>query len=181
MTVSSTTRSQNFAGGQSVLNFNFRTIYNQPSYIQVNVVAITGGSITPLVYNVGYTVSVNSSGIGGTVTISPTYSSAYTYVVYRTTSLTQSSAYSDYNSFPASTVENDFDQSILIDQENSDNYNRSLQIPIGTTPTISTVLPIPAPQQLIGWDSTATILTNYAPATLNFIAVSSTSTLGTSD
>ena len=181
MTVQSLTRSQSYAGGQSVLNFNFRTIYNQPSYINVNVVSLTGGAITPLTYNVGYTVTINPSGVGGTVTISPTYSTAYNYVVYRLTPLTQTSAYTDYNSFPASTLENNIDVLTLIDQENSDDYNRSIQIPIGTTPTISTALPIPMPNSVLGWDATGTILTNYNPATLNFIAVSSASTLGVSD
>ncbi len=181
MTVESLVRSQTFQGGQGVLTFNFRTIYNQPSYIQVNVVALTGGTITPLVYNVGYTVVVNSSGVGGTVTVSPTYSTAYNYVVYRLTPLTQNSAYTDYNQFPAATLENNLDQLTIITQENSDNYSRSVQVPIGTTPTVSTQLPLPVPQTLLGWDATGTLLTNVQPATLNFIGISSASSLGVSD
>lgn len=160
MTVQTTTRSQTYAGGQSALTFTFRTLVSNPNYILVNV--ISGGTTTPLVYNVGYTVSVNSSGVGGTVTVSPTYSTAYTYVVYRQTGVTQNSAYSDYNVFPASTVENNLDQLTMINQENSDNANRAITLPIGSSPSISTVLPLPVANYVLTWDPTATFLQSLA-------------------
>lgn len=158
MTVQTTTRSQTYAGGQSALTFTFRTLVSNPNYILVNV--ISGGTTTPLVYNVGYTVSVNSSGVGGTVTVSPTYSTAYTYVVYRQTGVTQNSAYSDYNAFPSSTVENNLDQLTMINQENSDNANRAITLPIGSSPSISTALPLPVANDFLAWDPTASFLIN---------------------
>ena len=103
--VSTTSSTQTFAGGQSVLTFNFRALTAFPNYIQVSVVALTGGTVTALSYSTQYTVAINSSGVGGTVTVSPTYGSNFNYVVFRQTAILQSSAYTDYNAFPASTLE----------------------------------------------------------------------------
>jgi hypothetical protein len=156
MTVSSTVTSQTFAGGQSVLTFSYRALVSNPNYIQVSVVALSGGAVTPLVYNVGYTVSINASGVGGTVTVSPTYSTAYNYVVYRQTAILQSSAYSDYNSFPASTLENDLDTGIMIEQEANTNYSLLLTYPVGTSTSYSTTMPLPVAGYAIIGNSNST-------------------------
>lgn len=161
MTVSTSTRSATFSGGQSALTFTFRTLVSNPEYIAVNVVALTGGTITALTYNVGYTVSVNSSGVGGTVTVSPSYGTNYQYVVYRSTGITQASAYSDYNPFPSSTVENNLDQLTMINQETSDNQNRTATIPIGSTITAVT-LPAPVDGSILAWSGTGGTLINTA-------------------
>jgi hypothetical protein len=180
MTVSTSARVQTFAGGQSVLTFNFKTLYAHPEYIKVNVNPVGGGTVVPLVYNVGYSVSVNSDGVGGTVTVSPTYSTAYTYVVYRLTTALQGSAYSDFNQFPASTLENNLDQLTMIAQEQVEDNSRTVQIPIGSSPSSAT-LPVGAANTVLGWDGTGTSLQNIDPATLDFISVSSSKNLGTSD
>lgn len=141
MTVQSSQTSTSYAGGQSVLTFTWRTLVSNPNYVQVSV--ISSGTVVPLVYNVGYTVSVNASGVGGTVTVLPTYSSACTYVVYRQTAILQNSSYSDYNSFPASTLENDLDTGIMIEQETNTNAGLLLTYPIGTSTSYSTTMPLP--------------------------------------
>lgn len=169
MTVATTTRSATFAGGQSALTFTFRTLVSNPEYILVS--AVSGGTTVNLVYNVGYTVAVNSSGVGGTVTVSPTYSTAYTYVVYRQTGVIQSSAYSDYNQFPASTLENGLDRLTMINQENSDNATRAVTLPIGSSPSISTTLPLPVAGNVLGWNAGATALLNFIPNTNTYLAI----------
>ena len=160
MPVSTLTRSQTFAGGQSVLTFNFATLYNIPTNIQVNVVALSGGTITPLVYGTGYSVTVNSSGVGGTVTVSPTYSTAYNYVVYRETPLTQLSTYTNFNAFPASTLQNNIDALTMIAQESSNNTSLCLALPLGSSPSISTVLPLPSGSTFLAWDPTGMFIQN---------------------
>lgn len=163
MTVSTSNRSQTFSGGQSVLTFNFRTLVSHPEYISLAVQS--SGTNTILTYGSQYTVSVNSSGVGGTVTVTPTFGTNYTYVVYRSTAALQSSAYSDFNQFPSSTLENNLDQAIMIIQENSDNVTRSVSLPIGSNPSISTTLPLPIAGDFIGWDATALLLQNYPAPT----------------
>lgn len=117
MTVSTTSSTQTFSGGQSTLTFSFRALVNYPQYIKLLVRNTTTGEETNLTYSSQYTVSINTSGIGGTVTVSPTYSTGYNYIVYRDTSAVQGSDYDDYNAFPADTVEEDFDRAILKMQE----------------------------------------------------------------
>lgn len=144
MTVATTNSTQTFSGGQQTLTFNFRTLVSSPQYVQVSVIALTGGTVTLLVYNVGYTVAVNASGIGGTVTVSPTFGTNFNYIVFRQTSITQSSAYSDYNAFPASTVENNLDQLTMIEQEFNTNQSLLMTYPVGTSTTFSTTMPVPS-------------------------------------
>lgn len=178
MTVSTTNSTQVFAGGQSVLTFTFRNLVSNPNYIQVNVIALTGGSITTLVYNVGYTVSLNSSGVGGTVTISPTFGSNFNYIVYRQTAILQPSAYTDYNSFPANTLENNLDQLTMIGQEAETNQGLTLSLPLGTT-GISATLPIPNAVStgtlILAWNQAGTALVNVYASSASTLASSSVS------
>lgn len=123
MTVSTTNSTQLFSGGQSTLTFTFQALPGQPSDIKVIERITATGYENTLVYSTDYTVSINSSGIGGTVTISPTYSTAYTQIVYRDTTLTQASDYDDYNQFPAETLETNLDRLTMIAQEHDDQLN----------------------------------------------------------
>ena len=156
MSVSTSNSTQVFTGGQSVLSFNFRALTAFPNYIQVSVVALTGGTVTALSYSTQYTVSINSSGVGGTVTISPTFGSNYNYVVSRKTAILQSSNYTDYNAFPASTLENNLDQLTMIEQEFNTNQLLTFSYPIGTSNTYSTIIPVPSIGTVLGSDPTGT-------------------------
>lgn len=144
MTVESTSRKQTFAGGQTALNFSFRTLVNHPEFVKANKTLISTGVDTPLVYNVDYTVSLSADGIGGTVTLSPSFSTAYSVTVYRSTDDLQESDYDDFNQFPADTVEDDFDRRTLISQERSDDLNRTAKLPISYT---GSSLTLPNPQE----------------------------------
>lgn len=160
MTVSTTTSYQTFAGAQSVLTFTFRTLVSNPEYISVKVVNLTNNTSLVLTYSTNYTVSVNASGVGGTVTVTPTYSSAYQYVVYRSTGQVQNSAYANFNQFPASTLENGLDQLTMLVQEQTTNQNLNLSLPLGLSPTASTVLPAPVANQALGWNNAGTGIVN---------------------
>lgn len=162
--MSTTNSTQTFSGGQSVLTFNFRALTSFPNYIQVSVVALTGGTVTALTYGSQYTVSVNSSGVGGTVTVLPTYGSNYNYIVYRSTAILQSSSYSNYNTFPASTLENGLDQLTMIEQEQNTSKLLLLGYPIGTSTTYSTTIPTPSIGTVLGSDPTGTMFINMPPA-----------------
>lgn len=159
MSVSTTTRKASFAGGQSSLAFTFRALTAHPEYIKVKQVLNSTGVETTLTYNTDYTVSINSNGVGGTVTVSPTYSTSYTQVVYRETALTQSSDYEDYSQFPASTLEEDIDRLTLVVQELSERLDRSPQM--GIVSTITTItLPAPTSGYALVWSGSTGKLIN---------------------
>jgi hypothetical protein len=104
-----------------------------------------------------YAVAINDDGIGGIVTVAWP-STSCTITIYRETTDKQSSAYDDYNQFPADTVENDFDKRTMKSQELEEILGRTLQYPI-TAPSGST-LPIPVADTFLGWDATGVLLEN---------------------
>lgn len=182
MTVETTDRKQTFSGGQSALTFSFRTLVSNPEYIKVKLRLLSTGSETDLTYITDFSVSVNSDGIGGLVTVSPTYSTLYNYVVYRDTASVQEDEYDDFNQFPASTIENSLDRAIMIAQEQSEETDRTLRYPIGASVT-SAELPSPTADAFLQWNSTATALVNAVipdPSTL-IKATAGDATGGTED
>ncbi len=160
MTVQTTTTYQTFAGGQSILTFNFRTLVSNPNYINVLVTNLSNNTTSILTYGTNYTVAVNTTGVGGTVTVSPTYSTGYQYTVYRSTGEVQNSSYANFNQFPASTLENGLDQLTMLIQEISTSQGLTIQFPLGLNPTISTTLPSPVASEALGWDPTGTRFIN---------------------
>jgi len=76
-----------------------------------------------------YTVLLNDGGLGGVITVAWP-STASTITIYRETTDIQSSAYDDYNQFPADTVESDFDKRVMVTQEISEQLDRTLKYPI---------------------------------------------------
>lgn len=182
MAVETSVRKQTFTGGQSSLTFSFRTLIGYPQYIKVKLVETSTEIETDLTYSTDFTVSVNSDGIGGIVTVSPSYSTAYNYVVYRDTDAIQPSDYDDFNQFPADTLENDLDRNILINQEQKEELTRTLRYPISISGA-STELPVPEADSFIGWNASGDALENKAlpdPNTLQK-ATNTDATTGTND
>jgi hypothetical protein len=161
MTVETTTRKATFAGGQGSLTFSFRTLTSNPEYIKVNTQVVATLVEAALTYGVDYTVSVNSDGVGGVVTVLPTHSTAYNYVVYRDTGALQATDFDDYNNFPADTLETVADRGIMIAQEIKEDLTRALRYPIGASGA-STELPTPSASAFLRWNSAATALENAA-------------------
>lgn len=119
-----------------------------------------------------YLVSINTDGIGGTVTVCwPSTNSTIT--IYRETTDTQSSDYEDYNQFPAETVETDLDKRTLKSQEQQEDIARALKYGI-TAPTGSS-LPSPVADTYLGWDSDGILLENKTIATGGTILVKASS------
>lgn len=157
MTVSTTARKQNYAGGQSALTFTFRALINHPEDIKVLVVS--SGTETLLTYNSDYTVTISTDGIGGVVHVSPSFSTGYTYTVYRETENKQESDYDDYNQFPANTLEDDIDRRTLVSQEMEEKIGRSVVLPISSTGSGLT-LPEPISGRALKWNDTGDGLEN---------------------
>lgn len=157
MAVTSTTRKQSFAGGQTNLTFTFECLPDHPEYIKVT--ATSGGTDTVLTYSSAYTVSLETDGSGGTVTLSPTYSTGYTHTVYRECEQVQESDYDDYNAFPANTLESNLDRLTFITQEIQEAVNRTVQVPVSSTAS-GLVLPNPVDGKILAWSGSSGIIIN---------------------
>jgi hypothetical protein len=161
MSVSSTTRKQQFPldGTTADYTFNFRALTSAPEDIKCSV--LTAGTTTVLTYTTQYSVSINSDGVGGTVTlVSASTIGLGTLTVYRETTNLQSSDYDDYNQFPANTIENDLDIRTMVEQEQSETFDRTIKFPVEST-TTGIDFPEPAANNLVGWNSAGTNLQNY--------------------
>lgn len=117
MTLSTTVREQEFAATQGTLTFTFQAIPGQETDIKVYNRLETTGEETALTYTTDYTASINSDGVGGSVTLVATYATTVVHIVRRETTLTQSSNYQDYGQFPSDTLELDLDRAMMIAQE----------------------------------------------------------------
>lgn len=180
MTVETTARKQSFAGGQSALEFSFRALASSPE--DIKVVAVSSGTETALEYGVTYSVTINTDGIGGFAHVTPSYSTAYTYTVFRETGDSQDSDYDDYNQFPADTLETDLDRRTMVSQEQGDGILRSVKVPVSSTLTGSSLeLATPSAGKAIIWNATADGLTNslYDSDSMGTIALNAATTAST--
>ena len=155
MSVETTTRKQSFVlnGVTSTFDFTFRAL----SATDIKAIATTGGTDTQLVYTTDYTVSLEADGVGGTLTlVSAATTGTGTLTVYRETTNTQESDYEDFNQFPADTLENDLDRATCVNQEQTEDLQRTVKMAITSTLTGSSVtLPAPEASKLIGWNAAA--------------------------
>jgi hypothetical protein len=161
MTVSTTARKQQFVldGVEDEFTFTFRALTDALS--DIKCIATTGGTDTILVYTTEYSVVVNSNGIGGTVTLVDAAAvGGGTLTVYRETTNTQGSDYDDYNQFPADTLEKDLDIRTMVAQELAEAQDRTAVLAISTPAGVSTSLPSPEADKLIGWNAGADALEN---------------------
>lgn len=176
MTVETSTRKQTFAGGQANHVFSFRTLASHPEYISVLKTLTSTGVETDLTYNVDYTVSLDSDGVGGTVVVSPTVSTSYTVTVYRVTDDVQESDYDDFNQFPADTLEDDLDRRTLVSQEKEEALDRTAKLPISSS-VDSVVLPNPEDGKIIVWSGTGGTLINASVVDLDAATVDTDGTM----
>jgi hypothetical protein len=162
MSVESLIRKQQFTldGIEDEYTFTFRALTSAPEDIKCSVK--TAGTTTVLTYTTQYSVSINSDGLGGTITlVSASTIGLGTLTVYRETTNTQESDYDDYNQFPANTLENDLDIRTMVDQEQSETFERTVKLPIESTLT-DIVLPEPEAGKALGWNGAGTQLENIS-------------------
>ena len=175
MTVSTSIRKQDFAGGQAALTYAFYSVPSHPEYIKVKAKLISTGAETDITYTSGYVVTQTTSGVGGVVTVLTTYSTAYTYVVYRDTTKKQESDYDDYNNFPANTLEKDLDRLMCLSQEADEDVDRAVKHSL--TSSASTELPIPVNGKILQWSGTGGAMVNAVYDTASLYAVVTLATI----
>jgi hypothetical protein len=164
MTVTTTTRKmtpQAMDGVTLDFNFTFRALTTDAETIKAFITDGSGVN-TDLVYGDsginGYTVSVNSNGIGGAITVINARTSDYTITIYREVGITQGSDYNDRNSFPAETLESNLDKLTMIAQEIDEEISRSIKIDINSS--IDATLPTASAGKALLWNATADGLEN---------------------
>lgn len=157
MTVSTTTNRKVYTGDGSTTVFAFPYKYIVPADLVVYVNNILQVS--------GYTASTPTDS-GGNITFSAAPANSSSIVILSSPSVLQSTALPSTGPFPAKSVETALDKLTLLVQRQADLNSRSLHLSDSDTTTADVTLPSPAPNKLLGWNSTATGFQNLDPTSL---------------
>jgi hypothetical protein len=167
MTLSNQTSKNVYVGDDSTLIFayTFRIFADADLEVTIQDTSVDPQTEITLVLNTDYTVSGADNPTGGNVTlvlggqlsVAPTTTDNIT--IRRDLPLTQPTDYVENDPFPADAHEDALDRSRMIDQQLQEVLDRSLQLPANIT-GVDVSLPVPEADAPIGWNSTATGLTN---------------------
>lgn len=121
--------------GVKTYNFNFDVLLEDPTPEEakrgIKCSISDGENETELIYGTDYTVSLNSNGKGGVVTVNDAKNNKWVIVIRRDYSITQGIDLNDYNEFPAETIERAFDKQTMVIQQLKDITDRCVKV----TPT----------------------------------------------
>ena len=144
--------------------FNFAVLLQDPTAeealeaIKASVLQADGTEIE-LVYNTDYTVTLNTDRIGGTLTVNDIRTSSDYITIYRQYAQTQEVDYKDFNSAPAETFEQCFDKLTMLSQQQQEEINRSIKLPVSSDIT-NLSLPNPVAGRTLKWNESETGLIN---------------------
>lgn len=138
-------------------------------------------SVTPevstlQVLNTDYTVAINVSTEGGTVTYTTAPIATEDSFIGRDLALTQPTDIPREANFPEESIENEFDRSRMIDIQQQTAVDLKIGF-VSTSPTTGVIYPEPSADDVIGWNAAGDDLVNIDPTTLGLGGV----TIGAGD
>lgn len=161
-------------GTASAFPFTFKVF--QASDLEVVRLEVSTNVETVLTLNSQYTVTLNvdqDSNPGGTVTlIGGALASGYTLTLTSDVPYLQPTDLTNQGGFYPDVINDALDRATIQIQQLGVDVNRSLKVPVSSA--VSTELPNPNANDLLGWDSTGTALTNIDPSSLATIVAYTT-------
>jgi hypothetical protein len=168
MTISSNVRKAGpFTGNNVATAFPFT--FKVFAAADVQVVREIAGIESVLVLNTDYTVSLNgnqNTNPGGTVTLSAPLATGQTLVLTSAIENLQPTDLTNQGGFYPRVINDALDRATIQIQQLSGQVGRSLKLPVTGPAGVSTELPLPEVSKVIGWNESATGLTNLSPQTL---------------
>lgn len=173
MTVQTLTSRADYTGNGSTTAFTVPFYFLDNTHIQVIRTQISTGVATTLALTTDYTVTGAGVPAGGTVTalVAPTIDQRLS--ILRNVPFTQLIHYVPNDPFPAATHEMALDQLTMEVQQLAEISDRSLTLPPNAL-GVSTELPYPVANNLIGWSPDALSLVNTPLADLATTIVANT-------
>lgn len=163
----------------SVVDFDFA--FKVFTENDVRVVLTGDSGVADLSIGSGYTVALNAdqeNNPGGTITTTIVYPTGNTITMDGDLDYGQPTALTNLGKFFAKTIEGAIDRVVILVQQVKAVTDRSIRVPVSST--VNTELPTPVPGSAIGWDATASAITNIVLSTgttLADLAASTGSTL----
>jgi len=156
-------RSGPYAGSGTTGPFTVGFRFLDATHLQV-VRTSTGGIDTTLALSTDYSVT-GAGGSSGAVTLVVALASGERLTIVRDVPFTQLADYVDNDAFPAESHEGALDLLTMQTQQNREGLGRALTLPV-TAYGVSTELPAPESNKIIGWNSAATAMQNIDAGTL---------------
>lgn len=173
MTVSSTSNRKTYAGNGVTTSFaTSPVVFVDSSELFVYDVVTATGVGTLLTENTHYAVT-GGAGLTGIVDTSAGSSpqgaiaSGHTLVIIRSVPLTQEDDFVNNDASDAEVTESALDKLTFIAQQLQANLDRAALLAESDVSGADLTLPTPVASQLLGWDSNALALVNYAISTLS--------------
>lgn len=168
MTVSSTTRKAGpYTGTGLVTTYGFA--FKVFATSDVRVTRTVSGVDADLVLTTDYTVNLNAdqdNNPGGNVVLVAPLGSGYGLTISTKVSNTQPTDITNSGNFYPQTIEDALDRAAIQVQQLAQSLSGALQLPITAPAGVSTTLPLPSANKLIGWDAAAQALVNFDASTL---------------
>lgn len=123
------------------------------------------------VYQTDYTVVINTSGEGGTLTFTVAPPLNWQTLIQRVEPFTQSLELNTEGNLPAQQIENQLDLMTMLCIQVNEAVSRCPQLPVTYNGTLPLLMPAPQANLVIGWDPTGTFLVNLMATAAGTIAV----------
>ena len=160
MSVSNQTNKVSITGNGVTTAFSFSFPVFSASQLIVYKISSTG-TVTTLTYITDYSVSINTSTEGGTVTLTTALPSGYTGLIKRVVPYTQSVSLPNEGPLPATQIENQLDLMSMAIIQLKEITDRA--IILDPTSTLSGVtLPTPEDGKVLAWSGTSGTLINVS-------------------
>ncbi len=151
MTVAATPYKESYAGNGVTTVFSVPFYFLADTDLVVSDVNNTTGIITPLVLNVGYTVTGTGTPTGGTITVTTATATGHTLTIERSLAEDQPTHFVDGDPLPASGLEQALDRIVMLYQQSKTALDRAAKFAVGSPS--SSDLPEPQEGYILGWVS----------------------------
>lgn len=122
-------------------------------------------TVATLALGTDYVVTGSGNQSGGSITTTVAPTATQKLAILRNVPFTQLTHYVPNDPFPAASHEQALDKLTMETQQLNEGLSRSITLPPNAT-GLSTNLPLPAANNLIGWNATADALQNVSPTTI---------------
>lgn len=167
MTIQSQTTRVDYTGNGATTNFPVPFYWLQDTDLLVirTDSAYTPPTVATLALTTDYVVTGSGNQSGGSITTTVAPTATQKLSILRNVPFTQLTHYVPNDPFPAASHEQALDKLTMETQQLNEGLSRSITLPPNAT-GLSTNLPLPAANNLIGWNPAANALQNVDPTTI---------------
>lgn len=165
-----------FSGNGATVAFPFTWKVFQASDVLVTLTDSSGNE-TVQTLTTQYSVSLNANqdtNPGGTVTMVTAPATGYTLTLTSNVPQTQPTVLTNSGGFYPTVINDALDRGTILSQQLNEVLTRTLKLPVSVATSVSTTVPTPTANQMLGWNASANALTNIDASTLGTLVAYAT-------